>query len=64
MQMPPRKPPSYEISDEFPCQKCSKATVSTTWDAPYYYVRFTCPVNQYCPFVVQCEHFSREPGVD
>lgn len=56
-------PPSYALGDG-PCYRCSKPRITTVYDFPHWYPRYDCPVNHYCPNVVDCDEFSREPGVD
>ncbi|QYY30217.1 hypothetical protein K2O51_22865 [Cupriavidus pinatubonensis] len=62
IQRPPQ--PTYEISDEFVCLKCSKPRIYVEQGYGWDYQIFDCPHNRYAPFVHACAHFTREPGVD
>lgn len=55
--------PTYELLDG-PCYRCSKPRIYNERQYGHWYLRFECQVNHYCPNVVECEHYSRDPGVD
>lgn len=61
---PGPKRPTYEISTEFVCERCSKPRLYVTFDYPYDYLQYDCPVNSKAPLLHSCPDFSREPGVD
>lgn len=60
--LPPR--PTYKISEEFICEKCSKPRIYVRTDYLNDYLEYDCPINRYAPAVIWCRSFSRDPGVD
>lgn len=56
-------PPTYKIGKN-PCYRCSKARIRMEYQYRNWYQMYECDIDELCPRVVECEHFSREPGVD
>lgn len=61
-EFPP--PPVYDKVGDGPCYRCSKARISMEYQFRNWYQKYECDINDLCPGLVTCEHFSREPGVD
>lgn len=55
--------PIYKIGKN-PCYRCSKPRIYTEYAYRVWYLKYDCPINELCPGLVECEDFSREPGVD
>lgn len=56
--------PTYEISTEFVCYRCSKPRIYMEAAYGWDYMKFDCPMNRYAPLLHSCPAYSREPGVD
>ncbi|UXC37364.1 hypothetical protein [Cupriavidus gilardii] len=56
--------PVYDRIPDGPCYRCSKPRIYTEYAYRVWYLKYECPIEELCPALVTCEHFSREPGVD